>query len=54
MEHAANATRRPAPFTSIGLRRLFYLVSPQESTYERVDDVPDFAQEVRAISKLFA
>ena len=34
-------------FTGVGLRRMFYLTTPMESQYERVEQIPDFFEEVR-------
>ena len=32
---------------TLGVRRLFYAVTPNESSFEKVEDVPDYLNEVR-------
>ena len=35
---------------ALGIRRIFYLVSPNETSFEKPEDVPDYMDEVGTCS----
>ena len=38
---------------SVGVRRLFYAVTPNETSFEKLEDVPDYLNEVRSAHILY-